>query len=789
MPVVPLHSRLLLRSRLRAGLSQEELAEAAGVGVRTIREAEAGRARPRQGTVRLLAAALGLSEDERVELIAAIRGGLPDTGGTSVESAASDDGSSTIQSGRQPAVDGRSRTGIHGPMATPTGPSELPAELPVFTGRGLQQEHLDHALAGSTPGAVVIVSGTAGVGKTTLAVHRAHRVVGRFPDGQLYANLHGFSPESTISDPAAVLHRFLDALGVASKDIPSGLDARAALYRSVLAGKRVLVILDNARDAGQVRPLLPGSPTCLTVVTSRNPLPGLVASHGARSIGLDLLSDDEADALLRRRIGDERADAEPAAVRDLIDVCAGLPLALAVVGARAAVRPGTSLATLAEELDARHRLDAFTVDDDRTDVRTVFSWSYRLLDDEAARLFRLLGSHPGPDVTAPAAASLAGIPLTRARALLATLSEAQLIIEPAPGRYGFHDLLRAFATELTHDVDGEAERNKAVHRLLDHYLHTAYKGFRLIAPTVDTIDLAPPLPGVRHEPLRSKDHALDWFRRERRALLNAIDHSADNGFDAHTWQLTWSIRDFLNFEWGVDDLTAALTRTLEVGRRLDDPWIQLVAHRNLATNQMRVKEFTGAETHLGLALEQADRLGDVAMRSLLQRTFCQLYGKQGRYAEAIEHGHRAIVLAEACGDDLGRATGLNNLGWYYTELGRFQEAVACAEQALALADGPDLAERRALIFDTLGFAKRGLGLHAESAACHRKAIALSREAGNRSNEAIAWENLGDTHIGAGNTEKAFHAWHTALALYESLGHVNGAALKEKIARADVDGPA
>ncbi len=429
--------------------------------------------------------------------------------------------------------------------------AQLPARIATFTGRAEQLDQLDAILARSADqtAAVVIsaIAGTAGVGKTALAVYWAHRAIERFPDGQLYVNLRGFDPSGSVLPPADAVRGFLDALGVPPQRIPAGLEAQAALYRSTLTGRRVLILLDNARDADQVRPLLPGSPGCLVLVTSRNQLPGLVVGAGAHPITLDLLSTTEARQLLTSRLGAARIRAEPRAVDDIIVRCARLPLALTIVAARAAMYPRFSLAALAAELrDARGRLDAFALGDAATDARSVFSWSHRTLGDGAARLFRLLGVHPGPDLTAPAAASLAGVPIGQARTLLAELTRAHLLSEPSPGRYAFHDLLRAYAGELAAERESEPDRRAAVHRLLDHYLHTADTAYQQVEPHGQRVALASPAAGVAPERLTGHAAALAWFDAERAALLASVRLAADTGFDTHTWHLAMVVADYFD---------------------------------------------------------------------------------------------------------------------------------------------------------------------------------------------------------------------------------------------------
>ncbi|WP_234312069.1 BTAD domain-containing putative transcriptional regulator [Streptomyces griseus] len=352
-------------------------------------------------------------------------------------------------------------------------PAQLPPDLPVFTGRQGELSSLlevTGVAAGSAGApATVLIGGMAGIGKTTLAVRWAHEVADRFPDGQLLVELRGFAPSRTPVEPAEALRGMLAALGVPAGRLPGGLDALAGLYRSVLSGRRLLVLLDDASDTDQVRPLLPASPGCLTLVTSRNGLPGLVAS-GAHPLRLDLPSAADARAVLALRVGRERLAAEPAAADEIVERCGRLPLALAIVAARATARPGFPLAAIAAELrESRGSLDAFAGPVGAADARLAFASSYRCLPPESARLFRLLSLHPGPDLTPDTAAALAGLPIRAARLILDDLAEAHLVTEHAPGRYAPHDLLRVFATELAQTYDSLTDRQSARQRLSDHF--------------------------------------------------------------------------------------------------------------------------------------------------------------------------------------------------------------------------------------------------------------------------------------------------------------------------------
>ena len=388
-------------------------------------------------------------------------------------------------------------------------PAQLPPPVAAFAGRDAELARLDEIGDGQADEAsavtIAVITGTAGVGKTALAVNWAHRVAARFPGGQLYVDLRGFDPAGPALDPGQALRGFFEALAVPPERIPDGLDDQVALYRSLLAGQRVLVLLDNARDAAQVRPLLPGSPGCLAVVTSRNHLTGLIAGHGAHPLGLDLLTPEGARELLARRVGAGRAGREPDAVDEIIAGCARLPLALTIAAARAATSPGFPLAVFAADLrEAGHALDPFDGDDAATDIRAVFSWSYRALSPDTARMFRLLGLHPGPDMTVAAAASLAGIAPDRARALLAELTRGHLLSEHRPGRYAFHDLLRAYATEQAQDCDDDDGRRAAVGRLLDHWLHTACAAAALLDPFFAPEPAGPAAAGGRRRRARHR---------------------------------------------------------------------------------------------------------------------------------------------------------------------------------------------------------------------------------------------------------------------------------------------
>ncbi|GLI03583.1 AfsR/SARP family transcriptional regulator [Phytohabitans aurantiacus] len=671
-------------------------------------------------------------------------------------------------------------------------PSQLPLAPLTFTGRGVELAYLDSILARTAatgeaepaePPAVVIsaVAGTAGIGKTALALHWAHRVAGGFPDGQLYANLRGFDPGGSVLNPAAALRSFLDALGVPAQRIPSGVDDQASLYRSELAGKRVMVVLDNARDAAQVRPLLPGSPGCLVVVTSRDQLTALVATAGAVPLTLDLLTPAQARDLLAGLVGAGRIAAEPDAVDDIIGRCAGLPLALAITAARAATRPHLPLSALAGELrEAADTLDPFHGGDQATDIRAVFSWSYRTLSPAAARLFRLLGLHRGPDITPPAAASLAGVPAPQVRALLAELTGAHLLTEPTPGRYTFHDLLRAYAAEQARSVDDEHTRRTATQRLLDHYLHTAHAAALLLDPFLVPIDPAPAQPGVTIERHHGHDAALSWFDAEQTVLLAAVEQAAEAVLEPYPWQLAWAMTTFL-LRRGLWDQYAVAQRTaLAAARRLGHRSGQAHALLGLGMGDARSGRFDDADPHLHHALALFEQAGDHVGQAIALRVRGCLSERLNQPADALRDLHRALGLLQTTEHRSQQAVLRNDIGWLHAKLGDYHQAIIHCGQALAVCQ--ELGDRngQAAIWDSLGYAHRHLGEHQRAITCYRHAVDLYRDLADACNEATVLSHFADTYHDAGQPQAARRAWQDALRIFTRLGHPDSDQVRAKL---------
>jgi DNA-binding SARP family transcriptional activator/tetratricopeptide (TPR) repeat protein len=661
-------------------------------------------------------------------------------------------------------------------------PAQLPAGVPGFAGRQEQLARLD-GLLGSQPGAVVISAllGTAGVGKTALALHWAHGVAGEFPDGQLYVNLRGFDPDGQVVAPADALHAMLDALGVPVGRIPAGADARAALYRSLLAGRRVLVVLDNARDAEQVRPLLPGTPTVLALVTSRDQLAGLIATNGARRLLVDLLDAEDSWQLLANRLDAGRLVAEPAAVAEIIDRCAGLPLALTVVAARADCDPGASLTTLAAELrDADRRLDALGLGDAATEVRTVFSWSYEALSEPAARMFRLVGLHPGPDLALPAAAALAGEPARDAAPMLAELTRVSLLTRSDGGRFSCHDLLREYAADLARRLDPGADRRAALGRLLDHYVSTAMAATGLLNP--HRSPPAPPVDRTRFAGLLAdRAEAAAWFAAEQANLIAAGRLAGSTGFDRQVCHLTWAITFLLDEHGRWRDLAALGASSLAAAARLGEPAARAYGHFVLSLADSRFGRYAAAEEHLRAALALYQELGDVERQAhtLGNLAFGQL--QRGRAEAALGHARHALDLYRAAGNRPGEARAFNIVGWCRAQLGQLTGALADCAAALALAEDLGDTETLGRTLDSLGYIYHQLARYPQAVDSYRRAVALRHAQGARQEEADSLDRLGDTYLAAGDPAAARDAWQRALGALAELDHADAEAVRGKLA--------
>ena len=748
---------MLRERRVAARLTQEQLAEFSGISVRTIRDLERDKVRrPHRESVDLLAKALGLGDAEHDELLR--RGCL----------------APSPRARRRAAGD---RAGV---------PRQLPAAVPHFTGRGAELARLADLLPEAHAGRTVVVSGlsgTGGIGKTALSLHFAHAVADQFPEGQLYVNLRGYDPAAAPLAPYAAVCAFLSALGVEGLRIPTAPDAQVALYRSLLAGKRVLIILDNARDADQVRPLLPGSSAALVLVTSRDSLVSLAAAEGARILTLDLLTLEEARALLIRRLGADVVARNGRIVDEIIELCARLPLALNIAAAHACAFPQQPLTRLLARLrDTRTRLDALGAGDATSDVRAVISTSYDSLDDKSARMLRLLGGvHPGPDISAAAAASLTGVTLGEAQEALRNLARAHMLTEPVPGRFAFHDLLRTFALEQCAQVEGAVARREATHRMLEHYLQEASAADRLLLPSAGSpIADAAASPDVTFEEFGGYDDALNWCAAEVRVLSEVVKRAVDAGFDTYAWRIPIALSGFFELK-GHWDLYSAMNRTaLAAAEREGSLPGQALAHRRLGIVYTLRGDHQNAEDHLNHAIGLFGRIGDRTLEAASLYDLARVFEVRENPFLAMKHTERAVALSQAEKDQTGVARGLNAIAWYLVELGDPRRAVPYCEQAIELFRQTGSPANEASSIDTLGYAHHHRGDYEEATACYLRAIALFEQAEDGFNCASTLANLGDTRLAMGDLEGARTNWRQAFSAFDALGSRAAKQVQDKI---------
>jgi tetratricopeptide (TPR) repeat protein len=675
----------------------------------------------------------------------------------------------------------------------PDRPRQLPAAVADFTGRAAELDSLTRILdeAGSgTPGTVVIsaIGGTAGVGKTALALHWAHQVASRFPDGQLHVNLRGFDPSGVPMPPADAVRGFLDALGVPPGRIPRSADAQAGLYRSLLADRRMLIVLDNARDEQQVRPLLPASPGTLVLVTSRNQITGLAAAEGARVITLDALTRSEAVQMLTSRLGPDRASTEPDAVSEIAALCAGLPLALSVAAARVTARPGFPLAVLAAELrGTAGRLDALDVGDPRASVQAVFSWSYQQLSPQEARMFRLMGLHPGPDISLDAAARLAEADPAEARSRLDELARGCLITEHVPGRYTCHDLLRAYAIRQARTIDGELALTAALGRVLDHYAQAARAAAILLYPSREMIASAAGQPGDSCP--EDAQQARAWLEAERPNLTASITLAAESGFDRHAWQLPWFLATHLARRGYWNERVALQRTALAAATRLEDHAGQALSSRLLANAYLDLRDLDQAldcyQASAGLYRQLGNRVGEAKA----WQGIAVVAGFQGRFTDSIGYYEYVLRLQQGLGDKAGEARTLLGMGAVRGALGAVPEGRELCRRALTLA--AELGNRyiEALAWHGIGYAEQVLGDFAEAAAGFRRALDLARKAGDRFLEADVFTHLGDLHHAHGKTPRAHEAWSRALAIFDQIQHPDAGQVRARVANPGPPGSA
>lgn len=722
---------LLREARRRALLTLENLSEVSGVSVRAISDMERGKSLPRQATLGELMDALELGEDERRRLIGAARRREADV------------------------------------------PRQLPQDLRVFRGRDealARVDELASRISGTGKGGQVVISaigGMAGVGKTALAVHWAHRVADRFPDGQLYVNLRGYEDFGQPLDPQEALGGFLSALSVASADMPVGTEARSAMFRERAASRRLVVVLDNARDAEQVRPLLPEAPGCLTLITSRDRLSGLAAREGAFLLGLDVWTREEALSALAARIGEERCRAEPEAAADLVDLCGRLPLAIAVVGAQLSVEHRIPLRVAVGDLrESRPGLDAFAATEGRADLRSVFSRSYRALAPETAWFFRFLAIHPGPAMSAEAAASLSGLDMTAARRHLRSLASASLLSRDADGRYVLHDLVRAYGHELL-EREGD-DRAGAEIRLLDYLRHNAHACAQLLSRFPSPSNTSP-APGVVRVPIDSREAALDWYRQEDATVAAAV-----RTMDAPA---LLGSRTELVLEWGPfyaavghwTEMVAATRTVLDAALANGDAVSAARINQHLGRALIETGDLAEAGRSVDLLLGGLDRLPPhERLTAERHASFVRFY--EGRHQEGIQYARSSLAIArtltrEAPGE-VERSLAV--LSWFLVMVEDHDGAITTCEEVLPLLRKSGNRHDEAAVLDNLGFARQRLGDLDAAIADHRSALALYEELLDTYNQAVILDHLAEALAKRGDSRQARADWIRSADLFDGL---------------------
>jgi DNA-binding SARP family transcriptional activator len=653
------------------------------------------------------------------------------------------------------------------------GPAQLPADVADFTGREAHLEQLRRTVSEArrrdNPAvAVAVVAGAPGLGKTALAIHAAHALRPEFPDGQLYVSLHGWSEQPV--PPGDVLARFLRDLGVDGARVPADAEERAAMYRTRLAERQMLIVLDDARDAAQVRPLLPGTGSCAVIVTSRHRLSDLV---GSRLIDLDVLDEGESAELFTHIIGADRADAEHGAVRDVLAACAGLPLAIRIAGARLTARRGWSVRTLADRLaDQRRRMDEFTAGD--LAVRACFQVSFDTLprhenrrDVDPAHVFRLLGVWQGPSIGLNAAAALVGEPEGPVADALEVLVDAHLLESPAPDRYRLHDLLRAYAAERAQADEPPQAIEDAVRRVLGWYLRTADSAASVVAPYRDRVPLDPPEAGGEPLAFATAEQALAWCEQERANLVAATRQAAGQGLHDVAWKLPVAVmvcfdRHGYRTEW-MTTHRIALASARAIGDRRGEAWA--LNNLGMVLGEQRAHDAVGYfEQAIAIHSETGDGRGHAQAANNLAYTYQLLE----RHEEAIAALVGALDIQRQIGHKYGEAVALCNLGEAYREVGRLDEAMASSRESLAIARGIGAVRDEGYAQYSIGRAHLDLGRSAEGIDLLEQAVAIHHVAGDRFGEAQDLRYVGTAYAQAGRTAEARDRLERSCNLFRGL---------------------
>ncbi|MFG1604872.1 BTAD domain-containing putative transcriptional regulator [Actinoplanes sp. NPDC049265] len=650
-----------------------------------------------------------------------------------------------------------------------TTPRQLPPLPAAFTGRSGALSELDTALltdGAGRAGRVAVIHGPGGIGKTWLALRWSHENAHRFPDGQLYLNLRGFDPGRDPVTPEAAVRCLLSGLGVNATAVPADPDSQVALYRSLLAGRRILLLLDDARTAAQVEPLLPGTASCATVITGRTRLAGLVAGHSARPVPLAVVDQAESAQVLARHLGAARLAEDPGAVAELIRYAAGLPLALGIVAGRAVLAPHLPLAAIVEDLrESSARLDGF----DGAGLRTVLAASVEAVRPAAAELFGRLGSAPGPDIALPAVRHLAGLARAELTAALRELIDGHLVQEHRMGRYRLHDLVRLYAAEVGGDPAPVRER------MFDYYAATTTLADRALYPGRTAG------PGTVTTTIERTDAAL-WFEHESHNLLSCVAQAAECGADRHVLTLVQAMTTHLERRSRWHDREGLYRAAVRSAIRLGDPGAEAHARRGLAAAQIWLGAFDLAAEQLRIARDRFGAIGDRLGLAAAHRMTARMLARQGRHAPALGYDRRALALYRDQDDRLGQATVLNAIGWHEAHLGRPEAAIGHCRRALDILDEHDDSYSRGMTLDTLAVA-HGLAGDRPTATTHFElALSAFQSCGDRFQEAETLRRFGRMLLTAGAAAEARSAWHRAVAILTDLGHPDADAVTRQLAQ-------
>jgi DNA-binding SARP family transcriptional activator/predicted negative regulator of RcsB-dependent stress response len=653
-------------------------------------------------------------------------------------------------------------------------PHQLLGPPPSFVGRTAELARLDEA------GGIVVISGAGGIGKTWLALHWAHRDAHRFPDGQLYVNLRGFDPSGRPMSVESALRGFLEGLGVLPSELPSELDAQSALYRSLLAGRRMLVLVDNAVDSAHVTPLLPGGGSTV-VVTSRDQLSGLVTAHGARRLTLDALPDEDATALLAARIGADRLAAEPVAVHELVDSCAGMPLALSIVAGRAQEHPEFPLAALAAQL-REARLNALDEDDPLASVRAVLSWSTHTLKPSQARLFALLGLAPGSDIGVQAAAALSGGTEAEVGRTLRALERVSLVQQHVPGRYRMHDLVRLYAAE---QQVPRSDRNAALTGVVNYYTYGAYAVGRKLFPH----RAASPLTHMPAAPIEytppDADAAWAWFEAENACVMATARLAMRMGWHAAVWQQAWYLGPLRSRHALLQDDHEAWSMALDAAGHIGNTAARAYAHVGLGFACQHLGDLDHAVSNMELALDLLASTDLNLEKAIAHAGLSYVLRSVGRHEEALDHARKGLALLEPIGGPVITAQARSQVGELLVALGENEAGRATLEQALAVFREHGDTDSEAITLGNVARSHYQQGHLTEALTLYRKVIGLHGATGNSNALGLMHSRLGDILLELGDRAGAAEQWRLAVASHVAHHKLTeAAAIRSKLA--DID---